>query len=181
MKKIFLITGKAQHGKDTTANILKELFEENNEKTLIVHYADLLKFIAEKYLNWNGKKDDEGRNILQYIGTDVIRKQNPDMWVNFVITMLSYFQDKYDYIIIPDCRFPNEVINMQDFFYNTVLLRVNRPNFNNGLNQEQQSHKSETALDDFPALITLNNDGSIEDLRNKIYNNKALFMDNIEL
>ena len=49
MKQIFCISGKAMAGKDSTANILKEYFEKNNQKALIIHMADYLKFICQKY------------------------------------------------------------------------------------------------------------------------------------
>lgn len=37
-----LISGKARHGKDTTANMLYDEFKKKGKKTLIIHYADLL-------------------------------------------------------------------------------------------------------------------------------------------
>ena len=36
-------------------------------------------------------KDEKGRHILQYVGTDVIRKQAPDFWVDFISSVLTYF------------------------------------------------------------------------------------------
>ena len=44
--KVICISGKAQNGKDTTANILKGFMEHDNYKVRIIHYADLLKFIC---------------------------------------------------------------------------------------------------------------------------------------
>ena len=43
--KVILVSAKAQHGKDTVANIMKDQLEGMNKKVLICHYADLLKFI----------------------------------------------------------------------------------------------------------------------------------------
>jgi tRNA uridine 5-carbamoylmethylation protein Kti12 len=92
IKKIILISGKAGSGKDSTANILKQKLESKNNKVLITHMADLLKYIVKTYFNWNSEKDEVGRHILQYIGTDVIRKQNPNYWIDFVKGILTMFE-----------------------------------------------------------------------------------------
>lgn len=43
--KIIAISGKAQHGKDTTAGFLKSTLEADGYKVQVAHYADLLKYI----------------------------------------------------------------------------------------------------------------------------------------
>ena len=50
--KIILIGNKARMGKDTFAAMLKE---ELNERAIIVHFADVLKFICKSYYNWDGE------------------------------------------------------------------------------------------------------------------------------
>ena len=167
MKKVICISGKAQHGKDTTATILKAALEGRNNKVLIFHYADLLKYLCREYFGWNGEKDDTGRTLLQYVGTDVVRKQNPNYWVNFAVDFLKLFENEWDYILIPDCRFPNEVNTMQTHF-DCIHLRVRRDNFNSPLSSEQQKHISETALDDYPYDKLLLNEGTVVELGNTI-------------
>lgn len=162
--KVFCISGRARHGKDTTANILCRLFKEHGKKVLVIHYADLLKYICANYFGWNGLKDDEGRRILQYVGTDVVRKKEPDFWVNFVVKMLDLFGDNWDYVIIPDVRFPNEIDKLKEAGYDTVHIRVVRNNFDNGLTEEQNNHVSETALDNVVPDILIKNDGTLKDL-----------------
>lgn len=166
--KVILISGKAQNGKDTTASILKQTLVDNGDRVLITHYADLLKYICTNYFGWDGKKDDKGRQMLQYVGTDVIRKQNPTLWVDFVAMILKYFKGNWDYVIIPDCRFPNEITRMIEAGFDTIHLRVHRPNFESPLTQEQQNHPSETALDDFGADVYIENDSTLTDLKYKI-------------
>lgn len=166
--KVILISGKAQNGKDTTAGILKQTLVDNGDRVLITHYADLLKYICTNYFGWDGKKDDKGRQMLQYVGTDVIRKQNPTLWVDFVAMILKYFKGNWDYVIIPDCRFPNEITRMIEAGFDTIHLRVHRPNFESPLTQEQQNHPSETALDDFGADVYIENDSTLTDLKYKI-------------
>lgn len=57
--RIIAISGKAQHGKDTTAAILKELLEADGYRVLTVHYADLLKHICRSFFGWDGQKNAE--------------------------------------------------------------------------------------------------------------------------
>ena len=144
--KVICISGKAQHGKDTTAGILKEFMELDGYKVRIIHYADLLKYICKTYFDWNGEKDDYGRTLLQKVGTDTIRAKDPDYWVDFVASLLKLFPEEWDYVIIPDCRFPNE-INIMKANFDTLHLRIFRSNFESPLSIEQQNHISETALD----------------------------------
>ena len=49
MTKVICIGGKAQNGKDTSAVVFSQVLADRGNKTLVVHYADLLKFIP--YLN----------------------------------------------------------------------------------------------------------------------------------
>lgn len=165
--KVILISAKAQHGKDTSASILKEIYEAKNKRVLITHYADLLKYICRTFFNWNGEKDDYGRTLLQQVGTNTVCAKQPDFWVDFIISILNLFNDSWDVVIIPDCRFVNEIEKMRANF-DTTLIRVIRPDFDNGLSEIQKQHLSETALDNFDFDHIVYNTGSLEDLKNKL-------------
>lgn len=166
--KVIAISGKAQHGKDTTANMLKKLMEQKGKTVLIFHYADLLKYICRSYFDWDGKKDDAGRRILQYVGTDVIRAKQPDYWVDFATGFLRLFPDEWDYVLIPDCRFPNEVDCLGQAGFDMMHVRIVRPGFKSPLSPEQQMHPSETALDHTVPDHWVYNDGTLGDLENTI-------------
>lgn len=166
--KVILISGKAQNGKDTVAGILQKQLVADSNRVLVTHYADLLKYICRNYFGWDGNKDEQGRQMLQYVGTDVIRKQNPTLWVDFVAMILKYFHENWDYVIIPDCRFPNEVTTMIENGFDTVHLRVVRDNFESPLTLEQQQHPSETALDDVTPDYYVVNSGTLAELEQTI-------------
>ena len=158
---VILLSGKAQSGKDFIANIMKQQFEENGNKVLVTHYADLLKYILQTFFNWDGKKDKKGRDLLQRVGTDVIRKKMPDYWVNFISQMISFFPNEWNYILIPDARFPNEIEVMQkNPDVNVITIRINRGNFTPQLTLEQQQHPSETSLDEYDFDYYVSNDGT---------------------
>lgn len=158
--KIILLSGKAEAGKDFCANIFKEQLEAQGKKVLITHYADLLKYICKTFFDWNGEKDEKGRTLLQHVGTDIIRNRIPNYWVKFICGIINMFENEWDYVLIPDTRFPNEVNYLKTNACGNVFhVRVIRPGHKNKLTEEQRNHISEIALDktvaDFTILNTL--------------------------
>lgn len=162
--KVICISGYASAGKDTFANCLKNIFDKQGKKTLIVHYADYLKFICKAYFGWDGEKDNKGRTLLQHIGTDVARARRPTIWVEVVKIFIDVFGSDYDYILIPDTRFSQE-IDLCKEEYDTTSIRIHRPNFDNGLTEEQKLHPSETSLDNYSFDITINCPSGIKNVQ----------------
>ena len=147
--KVICISGHAQHGKDTFAKMLEEELELRNQKVLVTHYADLVKYICKQFFGWDGQKDEVGRHLLQYVGTDIVRKQNENYWVDFITDMLKFFDGHWDCVLIPDTRFPNEIDRLKDAGFDVESVRIIRINFENTLTPEQRNHPSETSLDDY--------------------------------
>lgn len=145
--------------------MLSEKLELEGKRVLVAHYADLLKYICKKFFGWDGNKDEKGRYILQYVGTDVIRQKMPDYWVDFIISVLELFEDNWDYVLIPDSRFPNEIEKLREKGFDVSHVRIVRPNFVSPLTEEQKKHPSETALDNIEPDIWILNAGGFEDLR----------------
>ena len=102
----------------------------------------------------------DGKIILQNEYPKYLLSKDPD---DMIIALLKGIQTLYDYIIIPDVRFPNEVDKMCDNF-DCITIRIIRPNFDNGLTDEQKNHPSETALDDYPMEYELINYGDFKNL-----------------
>jgi hypothetical protein len=166
--KVITISGMAESGKDTCANILKEKLEAQGKRCLIVHYADLLKFYAKQYFKWNGVKDASGRTLLQKLGTDIVRTRDPNYWVNSVASFIYVFQNDFDYIFIPDTRFPNECNCMKENF-DTITLKINRPFHENNLSPEQRLHPSETALNSFEFDYEIITEEGLNNLTKHVY------------
>ena len=166
--KIIPISGKAGHGKDTLAQFMRTDLEVRGKRVLVCHYGDLLKYICCAFFGWDGQKDDAGRTLLQNVGTEVIRVEDPDYWVKFINSILQFFPDEWDYVLIPDTRFPNEIEKLDPAGMHPVYhVRVVRDGYST-LSKAQQHHISETALDNYKNIWQyVENDGTLDDLCRK--------------
>lgn len=81
-----------------------------------------------------------GRNVMQYFGTDICRKMYNNVWVDATIRQIQ--AEQVGLALIPDVRFPNEVIGIQEA--GGKVIRFLRAPF-----AGEDEHESETALDDF--------------------------------
>jgi len=167
--KIYLISGKARHGKDTFASFLKEEYENHGKKVCLLGYSNYIKYYATKYFGWDGKEETKPRDLLQQLGTEVIRKKiDPMFHVNRIIEdikVLSYF---FDVAIIPDVRMPEELTVPKEKFDDVVTINVFRPNFDDHMNDRQKAHLTEVALDDYDDYdYKIVNDKEIIDLVSK--------------
>lgn len=148
--KIITFSGKARAGKDSSADMLMGRLIRDNYKVAKIAYGDYVKYLAKQYFNWNGEKDIEGRTILQWLGTDNVRNKSPNFWVDNVILLVETLFFDYDFILISDCRFPNEIGRWIERDYDVSSVLVERPGHCNSLTSSQKKHLSETALDNFP-------------------------------
>lgn len=168
--KIYIICGKARHGKDTVAEIIKKCYLEKNYDILNLQYGSYIKEYAKKISNWDGKEETKPRELLQQLGTNVIRNQIDELFfVKRLIDDIKVYSYFFDALTISDARFKVEVDMPRVNFKNVMVLHVIRPNFDNGLTEEQKKHPSEVDLDDYENYdYTIMNDGSLEDLEEKV-------------
>ena len=164
--KIIMISGKARSGKDTLADFLFKEFEEK-EKPCRVQISQYIKYYAQKYFGWDGEEESKPRDLLNYLGTEIIRnKINPDFHINRLIEdieVLSYF---YDVFIISDVRFPEEIKKVKEKYDNVITIRINRDS--NELNSNQKSNITETALDEYEDYdYFIDNNKTLEALKEK--------------
>lgn len=173
MNTIFIISGKSGSGKDTIANIMRELYEENGFKCITLHYADLVKFYCTKYYNWNGEKDVAGRTLLQMVGTDMVRHKFPDYWAETIAKFLAAATNDFDYAFIPDARFPNEIEIVKKYNPNiTKVIKIERYNedgtlyVNPNFTERQKLHPSETSLDNYEDFDYIIENYNLDELTN---------------
>jgi len=115
------------------------------------------------------------RDFLQRLGTEAVRDGlHKNAWVNalmsdYVINK-EYWNDiangrdigdGYPSWIITDCRFPNEFKAIKD--KGGIVIRINRDGI-----KPINAHPSEIALDDFNFDYVIENNGSLEDLKESV-------------
>lgn len=175
--KVICISGKAGHGKDTAAQFLKEQLELGENRVLVAHYGDLVKYVCKTFFDWNGVKDEAGRELLQTIGTDIVRAEDPDYWVRFIADMLRFFGTLVDYVLIPDTRFYDEIEYLIKSGFDVAHMRIIRDGYVSDMPEEQQNHESETALDDYIPDIYVHNSGYL----GEFYDNLLVAIDELKL
>lgn len=146
---IITISGKAGHGKDSFALSLKSDLEKYGKKVFIIHYADYLKFLVKTVHNWNGEKDEKGRSLLQETG-GLMRKIDPLFFIKRLEEIVFLAKDDYDYVLIPDARFPNELNYFETIYrtYNVLVKRLYIPEDKVvALTSVQKKDVSETSVD----------------------------------
>lgn len=164
--KIIILSGKARAGKDTTMNFLNEIY--NN--IIQLQYGSYIKEYAKKISNWDGSEETKPRELLQQLGTNIIRENiDNKFFIKKMIDDIKVYSYFFDTIVISDARFKIEIDDIKNTFNNVIAVRIERPNFDNGLTLEQKKHPSEIDLDDYNKFdYKLINDGTLEDLKKKV-------------
>lgn len=165
------IAGYKSSGKGTAGSILvdKYKFQEKSFASPIKDLVSTMFGLDRDMLEGNdcklrtirdnpnfGAYGKSGRELLQVIGTGMRHIVDTNIWVDMAIKQ-CVAKENY---VFTDVRFPNEVeaIAMAGGF----TVGVKRQGFNG------DAHESERALDGYALPYIVHNDGSMEDLRNKI-------------
>lgn len=139
-------------------NISPEFLEKNKDKSNTYFLDNKINYISKEieihidilkdYIN--NKQFNSIREILQTLGTDIIRNHNPDWHVNKIKQLI--LNDNNKRFCIGDCRFPNEKKMIEDL--GGICWFIIRPN-----NLDYSNHISETSLTwkDFGDNIIINN------------------------
>ena len=168
--KIFMIAGKANSGKDTTAEIIDNLVMLKGLKVINLQISSYIKMYASKISGWDGSEDTKPRTLLQELGTSIIREQiDNDFFIKRLIQDINVYSYYFDVITISDGRLPEELDSIKKEFDNVFRINVERPNFKNSLNAKELKHKTEIGLDNYTNYeYKIINDGTLEDLNDKI-------------
>jgi hypothetical protein len=176
------ITGRAQHGKDTLAQMLQRHLEERLLDVRIRRFAGALKrlllvvnpvitptlrygeIIAELGEEEAKLQYPEIRRLLQQLGTGVRDIVGEDAWIRALKRELdTRWADNPlgppDIIIIPDVRFPNEA-DWVRVARNGILVRVVRP----GVEATDPTHESERYVDTLKVDYEVLNDRTLRKL-----------------
>ena len=194
MSLIIAFAGRKQSGKTTSCEFVDGMFNEyytrhTYEKKYITktyNFADPLKKLCidilgltydqcygpdecknervNCYINHCPDGQMTARQVMQYVGTDVFRKMQRNVWSDATLRLIE--KESPSLALIADCRFPNEV----DVVKNNggIVIKLNRDLY-------ASEHASEKSLDEdmydqsnFDLVID-NTKISVEEKNNIIY------------
>lgn len=164
--KIFLLAGSARTGKDTVAQAIVNYYEKKGKKVVRFGFSDYIKNYAMKIINWDGNDETKPRELLQTIGTDIVREKiNKDFFINRVCEDIMVYKYFFDVIVISGARFPNELDIPKSKFTGVTIIKMERPKYENNLTPKQKSHITEHALENYQNYdYLIKNDGDIDKL-----------------
>jgi hypothetical protein len=171
------LSGYARSGKDTAYALLKEsgwqkvafaepmreflyrlnpIVDEDHTNNVI-----RIKEVIDSY-GWDGYKETvhgaEMRGLMQRLGTECGRALLGDnIWIDTALNGLDA-QGSY---AVTDCRFVNEAFAIHQ--RGGKVIRINRPGVG-----PANAHISETGLDSYPFDAVVENDGSLENFKEKL-------------
>lgn len=148
-------------------NVMYNITDYNLEKQNInINVSKMIESLKLNKDNFFENKTDISRILLQCTGTDILRNRvDKDFWAKKLKEKI--LKTDYDFILIQDCRLPNEIEIFSDVKdYEVVAIRVER-----NIPTNSNKHESETALDDWTSWnYIVDNNGSLQDLQNSAKN-----------
>jgi hypothetical protein len=116
--------------------------------------------VVAMYTTGHGKKFNTPREILQFVGTEMVRGCIRDsFWCDAMLVDIK----KYKNVVIPDVRFPNERAFLRTL--EAPIILIDRPT----LASDSHKHSSESSMggtNEYDRVFI--NDSSISDLHNAI-------------
>lgn len=165
-QRCLVLIGKAGAGKDTVADMILDMRQSPRPRAF--RFSEPLKEAVGTIFGWSPRmlgvlaykeekfdkpmKTIDGRNlwtrreVLQYIGTDVFRMMDADVWINAALRNANSQANAFDTngFICTDCRFPNELGALAKHFSSVYVVRLVKVG---GVQSEAAAHSSETAID----------------------------------
>lgn len=165
--KILGITGKKRSGKDTLCEILNDV---PNIPVLRRAFADPLKEEVAAMLGVSLEflekhKVTHYRGLLQWWGTEYRRQMFSEQYwlvrMGAFIEFISGNSKPNQVLVVTDCRFPNEATYLRE--HGATIIKVERPSL-----VSTDSHASEALVDTIVPDLTIVNDGTLEEFKEKI-------------
>ncbi len=127
-----------------------------------------MKLYANEILGWNGE-EPKPRKFLQELGVTIKENMDmPKMLVNRMIEDIKVYSLYYDVVIISDVRFPEEIEEMKKTFKDVYSIYVVNQFGQSELSLQEQTHVTETALENYSNFdVTITND-NINVLDNRV-------------
>ena len=168
--KIILIGGKANTGKDSTAEYIDEYYRSRGLDVVNIQIAYYIKMYAKQIAKWDGDNETKPRQLLQDLGTELIRKQIDEyFFIKRILQDIDIYSRYFDVITISDGRLPEEFEEITKAYPETVTIHVTRPGYVSHLTKDQKAHVTEALVDEITYEYEIVNDGTLEDLEEKAF------------
>lgn len=166
--KIILIGGKANTGKDSTAEYMDAYYRSRGLDVVNIQIGYYIKMYAREIAKWDGDNETKPRQLLQDLGTELIRKQIDEyFFIKRIIQDIDIYSRYFDIITISDGRLPEEFAAIKLAYPETVTVHVTRPGYSSRLTKGQKAHITEALVDEIEYDYSIVNDGSLDDLQKK--------------
>lgn len=165
--KIYILSGKAKSGKNLVSKMILEYYQ--NKKCIELSYAYSLKEYVKNITGWNGEEKEKPRDFLQSLGIDLLKKIDSNFLINRVCQDIEVYSYFYDVLIITDARLKEEIEIPKNKFENVTVIRIERNSTENGLNEIQKQHITETALDHYHEFDYVICNDNYQNLQNQVY------------
>lgn len=168
--KLILIGGRARSGKDTFADYLYDELVKEDKKVCKIQISQYIKYYATKYFGWDGSEETKPRDLLQHLGTEIIRnKIDKYFHINRLVQDIKVLSYYYDYFIVSDVRLPEEIEIPKREFEDVVSIKLKRES--DELNDAQKLHITEVGLDNYDDFdYVIDNSSTLDDLKDEAIN-----------
>ncbi len=165
MKKIIIINGLPESGKDECVNIVRDLFVCDN---IIIHNyssVDKIKNIAKMYFNWDENKDENGRQLLNDL------KMAWSRYCDGPFKDVCDYIDKHDEgIFFVHIREPEEIEKLKLYYKDSIRLLIKRDD-----NKNRYLNYGDSNIYNCQYDYIIENSGTIDELKHNV----ILFLNDI--
>ncbi len=173
--RIFLVAGKAGSGKGEVARLIKEYYIYKLETCAITEYSKYLKQFAKELTDWDGNPNTKPRSYLQKLG-DEIRSIDEKYFVNNMLDDIKIYEKVVNNLVISDVRMPMEIEDIKLNYDQVYAIYVENQFSSSSLTIEEQTHITETALEDYQEFDYILANDKIDVLKDKVFK----YLDSIE-
>lgn len=167
--KIFIVGGKSGSGKGEVAKMIEEFYIYKLKKCVVTEYSKYLKLFAKELTDWDGISQNKPRDFLQEFGSK-IREYDKYFFTKRMIEDINIYEIAgVDVLIIADARMPEEFEKLKENYDEVYSLLVVNQFAQSKLTIKQQSHITETALENYNEFdYTFAND-NLQVLKDKVF------------
>lgn len=166
--KIFLIAGKAKSGKGEVAKLIKEYYIYKLESCAITGFSKYLKNFALELTDWDGTEATKPRKFLQDIGNEV-RSIDPKFLISNMIQDINVYEKHVQNLVIDDVRMPDEIEDFKENFDEVYAIYVENQFSQSPLSLDEQSHITETALEEYHDFDYVIANDDMSALKDKVF------------